>query len=95
MGLNPMKLRLAALEKESADEGLVLTEAQVARLLKRRNRMMKLAVKLKTAHPRVILAARILFGWGQSRELAAFISKHLLTPIPKWLLPRRLRLKRP
>ena len=58
-----MKLRLAALEKRSADEGLGLYRSPRYRLLKRRNRMMKRAVKVKPLI-RVILAAGDTFYVG-------------------------------
>ncbi len=76
-GLESMKLRLIALEKKSAEEGIILTEAQV-QALERKKAMMKPAAKLKPTI-QVISAARILFMSVQSRELAVFISKRMWT----------------
>ena len=92
-GLESMKLRLAALEKRSADEGLVLTEAQV-QALKRRNRMMKLAVKLKPLI-RVILAARILFMWGQSRGVGRIYQQTFVDTYSKVAFAKLYKTKTP
>jgi transposase InsO family protein len=48
--LQTFRLRLAALEKESAEKGLVLTETQVAALERKREEQMECG-EIETAHP--------------------------------------------
>jgi hypothetical protein len=49
-GLQTFKLRLAALEKKIAEEGIVLTEAQVAALERKREEQLECG-EIETAHP--------------------------------------------
>lgn len=49
-GLRTVRLRLAALEKESAEEGLVLTQTQVAALERKREDEQQIG-EIETAHP--------------------------------------------
>lgn len=48
--LQTFKRRLAALEKKSADEGLVLTERQIAALERKREEQLECG-EIETAHP--------------------------------------------
>jgi transposase InsO family protein len=49
-GLQTFRLRLAALEKQAAEQGLVLTEAQVAALERKREEQLECG-EIETAHP--------------------------------------------
>ncbi len=83
--------------KRSADEGLVLTEAQVQALEKKKQDDMAACGERLKPLIRVILAQPGYFLCGDNQgSWAVFISKHLLVTLysKKWLLPSH-RLKRP
>ena len=81
--LETRKKRLTALEKKVAEEGIVLTEAQVAALETQR-RDDEAHGEIETHYPG-FLGSQDTSTWAPSRELAASISKRLSTRI------RRLR----
>jgi hypothetical protein len=91
--LASMKQRLAALEKKSAEEGIVLTEAR-CKPWNAKSRMMKLAAKSKLTILG-ISAARTPFTSALSRAWAAFTSKLLWTHIPSGQQPSSIQPKRP
>ena len=79
-GLESMNCAWRLLRKKSAEDGLVLTEAQVQALLKRKSWMTRPAAKLKPPI-QVTSAARTLFMWARSGGgacLSADICGHLL-----------------
>ena len=81
--LQTFPLRLKALEKKMAEEGLVLTERQLAALEKKKERD-QLHGEIETAHPGY-LGAQDTFYVGTLKGVDASISKPSSTLMRKWL----------
>jgi len=77
---------LKALEAKAAEQGLILTEAQVAALEKKRQGMMKSAGK-STLRIQGIWVPKTPFMSTPLKESDGFISKPLSIPTQKSLLP--------
>ena len=74
--LENFKKRLQALEDKVANDGLILSDAQVAALEKKKQDD-EACGEIETAHPRGSWDPRIPFMWGISKAWVAFISKRL------------------
>jgi len=78
--LTSMKQRLVALEKKSAEEGIILTEAR-CKPWSGKSRMTRFVAKLKHSSL-AILVAKILSTSARSKVWGAFTNKALSIPIP-------------
>lgn len=97
--LETFKKRLKALEAKVAQEGLILTEAQIVALEKAKDEKQAIG-ELKPIIP-VILGLRTPIMWDISKVWVKYTSRHSLIPIPglprlssmtgrsPWLLPIR------
>ncbi len=92
--LASMKQRLHALEKKSAEEGIVLTEAQVQAPGAQEARRRGLPAKLEAIIP-ATSEAKTRFTSAPSRAWAVFISKPLWTLTRSGRLPNSTPPKRP
>ncbi len=72
-----MNLRLAALEKKSAEDGLALTEAQ-AQELEKKKLDDEASGEIETAHPGYS-GSQTLFMWARLRGRGVSVSRHLWT----------------
>jgi len=76
-------MRLAGLEKKSAEEGLVLTETQVAALERKREEQMECG-EIETAHPGY-LGSQDTFYVGNTKGVGGSISRP--SDLPAFLGP--------
>ncbi len=91
--LENFKKRLKALEKKVADDGIILTDAQIAALEKKRQED-EVCGEIDTAHLGY-LGSQDTFYVGNLKALVEFTSRHLSTHTAKWLLLSFIRLKHP
>ena len=92
-GLESMKQRLAALERKSADEGIVLTEAQV-QALERKKQDDEACGEIETHHPGYLGSQDTFYVGTITRVWGVFISKPSWIPIPSGPPPNCTRPKR-
>ncbi len=83
--LHTFRLRLAALEKKAAEEGLLLTEGQVAALERRREEQQEIG-EIETAHPGY-LGSQDAFYVDTMKGVAGSISRRSWTPTRRWPSP--------
>ena len=90
--LETMKKRLVALEKKVQEDGIILTEAQLSALEKKKDDDVAIG-EIETAHPGY-LGSQDTFMLAVSRVSAGSTNKRLSTPTPKWPYASSTRPKR-